>query len=397
VGLPGYALTAGYDLATGLGSLDVANFLAAASSVAHTGVASTALALHGNATTISNTQTATFTATVSSSASGTPTGTVQFYANGSALGAPVTVSSGVATTAALPFPSAGTYYVTAAYSGDSNFAASTSPGFELVVTGLTSSAVVTLPSASILVGTHASFGVTVTGVVGSAVPTGTVRFVVLGNNYAANVASVLLVNGSATTPAISFPTVGNYTVTANYLGDGVYSPSSSTVSYSVNKLPSYTNISSFGQSAGIGGGASYSVVVFGGSTTGGSSAPSPTGTVQIYVDGVAQGSPAELASLAPFATFSNSGTFTITAVYSGDANWLPSTSNALSQTVLAETATFKMTSAAPSLSFAAGATTSNTDQIIGNSSLGFTGTVSLGCAVTYNGGREQPPAHRRVR
>ena len=149
-GLAGYALTTGYDQATGLGSLDIANFLAAAASASHPGVAATTLAVHGNATTISDKQTATFTATVSSSTPGMPSGTVQFYANGSVLGAAVAVSSGMATTAALPFPSAGTYYITATYSGDSNYAASTAPGDTLVVTGLASTTTLTASNTSIL-------------------------------------------------------------------------------------------------------------------------------------------------------------------------------------------------------------------------------------------------------
>ena len=151
-GLAGYALTTGYDQATGLGSLDIANFLAAAASGSHPGVAATTLAIRESATTITDKQTATFTAIVSSSTSGMPSGMVQFYANGSALGTPVTVSSGMATTAAQPFPSAGTYYITANYSGNNNYAASTAPGFTLVVTGLASSTTVTASSTSILVG-----------------------------------------------------------------------------------------------------------------------------------------------------------------------------------------------------------------------------------------------------
>jgi CSLREA domain-containing protein len=67
------------------------------------------------------TQSVTFTATVTST--GTPTGTVQFKIDGSHVGTPVTLSSGVATltTSAL---TVGTHSVTADYSGDANFLAS---------------------------------------------------------------------------------------------------------------------------------------------------------------------------------------------------------------------------------------------------------------------------------
>src|SRR5262249_34400993 len=69
-------------------------------------------------------QSVTFTATVTS-AVGTPTGTVQFKDNGSNLGGPVTLNaSGVATftTSSL---TVGTHPITADYSGDANFLAST--------------------------------------------------------------------------------------------------------------------------------------------------------------------------------------------------------------------------------------------------------------------------------
>jgi len=77
-----------------------------------------------------------FTATVTSNTSGIPTGTVTFYAGGTAIGPPATVTAGVATlvlsasydsngnfisTTTLP---PGTYQVTCAYSGASNFATS---------------------------------------------------------------------------------------------------------------------------------------------------------------------------------------------------------------------------------------------------------------------------------
>ncbi|WP_263367035.1 Ig-like domain repeat protein [Edaphobacter bradus] len=385
-GLAGYALTTGYDQATGLGSLDVANFLAAAASISHPGVAATTLAVHGSATTISDTQTATFTATVSWKTSSMPTGTVQFYANGNTLGAPVTVSSGTATTAALPFPSAGTYYITATYSGDSNYAASTAPGFALVVTGLTSATTVSVFNASIPVGTKTTFAATVTGS-GSTKPTGNVRFLVLGTNYGDYVATVTLVNGSATTPLLSFPTIGTYTVTAQYQGDAVYSPSnSSALSYAVIRAVSVTHLEGLSyplsQSIGAGGGGYYVATIGPSITT--TTAPSPTGTLQFYVNGLAQGSPFSFSSPQPV-IFPSAGTYTVTAAYSGDSYWQPSTSNAISQTVLSQPATFKMTTATQTLSFTAGATTGNSYSVSVTPSLGFLGTVNLACTVSYNG------------
>ena len=77
-GTAGYVVTAGYDEATGLGSLDVANLLAAASPA--TTLVSTFLAVTTTVNPITAGQSATFTAMLTpSSTTERPTGTVQFY------------------------------------------------------------------------------------------------------------------------------------------------------------------------------------------------------------------------------------------------------------------------------------------------------------------------------
>jgi hypothetical protein len=72
-------------------------------------------------------QSVTFTASVTavSPGSGTPTGTVQFLVDGSNFGAPVPLTSGLATGGSLSTLTAGTHIITAAYSGDGTFSAST--------------------------------------------------------------------------------------------------------------------------------------------------------------------------------------------------------------------------------------------------------------------------------
>lgn len=133
-GLAGYALTTGYDLATGLGSLDVANFFTAVAGGSGTSLADTTVSLTASLNPMTTSQTVTFTAMIGSSAAGTPTGTVQFYSNGAPLGSAVSVASGKATTGALSFPAAGTYSIMAVYSGDRSFAKTTSAALSLVVT-----------------------------------------------------------------------------------------------------------------------------------------------------------------------------------------------------------------------------------------------------------------------
>lgn len=73
----------------------------------------------------------TFTATVSPAGA---TGTVQFKVDGATLGTPVTLSGGTATSSSVTTLTVGTHTVTADYSGDTSFAASsgTLPGGQVV-------------------------------------------------------------------------------------------------------------------------------------------------------------------------------------------------------------------------------------------------------------------------
>ncbi len=92
-------------------------------------------------------QTVTFTATVSG-VGGIPTGTVSFTADGSVISGCSAVqlvpmangSTAMCTTSALP---AGTHIIVASYSGDSNFASSTSANFDQVVNQATATVSVT--------------------------------------------------------------------------------------------------------------------------------------------------------------------------------------------------------------------------------------------------------------
>jgi hypothetical protein len=226
-GLAGYALTTGYDQATGLGSLDVNQFITAAAASATSTLTPTSLSLAdnvGNTSTITNSQTAVFTATIGSTGAGTPTGTVQFYANTTAIGSPIALSGGVATTAAVPFPAAGDYLVTAVYSGDTTFAASTAPGIEVYVTGINPTVNVTESASSISISQAATFTASVVPPgTGTPTPTGFIEFYASSTNASGDVDTVKLTNGSATTASVIFPATGTYTVYANYSGDSVYS------------------------------------------------------------------------------------------------------------------------------------------------------------------------------
>ncbi|MBZ5724688.1 MAG: Ig-like domain repeat protein [Acidobacteriia bacterium] len=121
-GLAGYSAAAGYDLASGLGSVDAFQL----ASQWNTGTASTTT-LAANPGAINLGDTVQLTATVTGAAA-TPTGTITFIANDTLLGTAPLASAGAAATASLAANSvaiaAGNGTVTAMYSGDAVYNAS---------------------------------------------------------------------------------------------------------------------------------------------------------------------------------------------------------------------------------------------------------------------------------
>jgi uncharacterized membrane protein YgdD (TMEM256/DUF423 family) len=84
-------------------------------------------------TTLATGASQTLTAHVNVSGANTPTGTVQFFEGTTTL-ATVSVVKGAATTAPLAFNTAGTFQMTAVYSGDANFLSATSAAVPITVT-----------------------------------------------------------------------------------------------------------------------------------------------------------------------------------------------------------------------------------------------------------------------
>ncbi len=160
------------------------------------------------------------TATVGYSGGPGPTGTVTFYDGATAI-ATVGLSGNTATYPAS-FSTATTHNLTAQYSGDGEYYSSTStPAVGLVVLAsqvstTTSLAVLINPVA---VGVEDTFVATVVG----ESPTGTVTFYANGIPIGAAALSA----GTATI-TFAFASVGFYSVIAQYSGDGLNAPSSST-------------------------------------------------------------------------------------------------------------------------------------------------------------------------
>jgi subtilase family serine protease len=143
-GTAGFSAGAGYDLASGWGSVNLTNLANAWNLVTPLGVGSlganvSVTTLAASPGTVAAGGTVTLTATVSGSA-GTPTGSVQFFANNVALGSAVALpSSGAVTYSWVTSCSAlGQQVLSASYSGDTTYQGSRGPALTAAGGGQTS-------------------------------------------------------------------------------------------------------------------------------------------------------------------------------------------------------------------------------------------------------------------
>ncbi len=269
----------------------------------------------------------TLTAKVSATAA---TGTVEFRQAGVTIAgcAAQPVSSGTAMCSVAGL-AAGGHGMTAAYSGDSSYAASTSPGLTQTVNKkVTTTAVSSSLSPSTVGG-----AVTFTATVGPAVATGTVEFkqsgVVMGG------CSAQAVSSGIATCTVTNLAAGGHGITAAYSGDSNYATSSSPgLTQMVNKKITTTAVSSSLSPSTVGGAVTLTATV----------GPAvATGTVEFKQSGVVMGgcSAQAVSSGVATCTVTNlaAGGHWITAVYSGDSNYGSSTAPGLTQTVNKKTTT----------------------------------------------------------
>jgi hypothetical protein len=259
----------------------------------------------------------TFTATVNPFSG--PTGTVQFFDGVNVLGT-VALSGGTAslTTAGL---AVGTHFITATYSGDSNFGGSTSSPVTQTVSASTISTTTALTSSANPsgFGQQVTFSATVNPSSGA---TGTVTFMegalTLGT-------SALNASGVATF-STSTLAVGTHSITAHYSGDDTHTGSTSPVLLQiVNTLPTTTTLASSDNPSRTGRPVTFTATV---------SPSTATGTVEFFDGSASLGTVALSSGQASLTTSSlAAGKHSITAIYSGNANLASSTSAVLSQNV----------------------------------------------------------------
>ncbi|WP_421926120.1 Ig-like domain repeat protein [Neoaquamicrobium sediminum] len=266
----------------------------------------------------------TFTATVTAaSGGGTPTGTITFTVDGTAQ-APVAVDGSGQASFSSAALAPGAHAITADYSGDTDYVASTASLTQTVnQIGTTTALASSLnPSNS---GDSVTFTATVAAVSGGGTPTGTVTYTVDGT---AQAPVTLDGSGQATFTTESLAP-GSQTIEAAYSGDTTYTASTDTLTQTVEQIATTTALTS-SQNPSNGGDS----VTFTATVTAASGGGTPTGTVTFTVDGTAQ-APVTLdgSGQATYATTSLApGSQTIEAAYSGDTTYTASNAS-LTQTV----------------------------------------------------------------
>jgi sugar lactone lactonase YvrE len=258
--------------------------------------------------------TVAITAAVTGSAGvSTPAGTVAFTSGTATLGTATLNASGTATINATF--AAGAFPIIATYSGEANDAGSASAPFSFTVQLATTATSVTASPSPAVVQSPVSFVARVAG--NGGVPTGSVAF---------SEAGALL--GTATLDATGAATLsygalapGTHSIAATYAGDANDSPSASpAIALVVTTIPTATAL---GASSISGAQAQVTLVA----AVVGTAGPTPTGTVTFSdgskVIGSATLNSSGVATLIPNLA---AGSYTIVAVYGGDAIHSPSTS-----------------------------------------------------------------------
>ncbi len=295
-GQTGFSAIAGYDMATGLGSVNAANLVADWQNVTNTFRATTT-ALQLTPGSVTHGQPVTASVTVAP-------------VTGTGISSPVTTLPG------------GSYSVTASYGGDGTFGASVSSGVPLTVNPEPSKMTFTSSAASTTFSNFLFLEVSVSGVSQQGAATGTVSFSDTFNGSTTNLLTAPLnVQGNASVTVTSLA-IGSHSLNASYSGDPSFQPSSAgPVSVTITKGTTETFL--FAPTGALPNSpVTLEAIVFPNGTAG------PTGTVQFLDGTTALGNPVQIQNLFAVITVPQlaNGTHSITAVYSGDSNFNGSTS-----------------------------------------------------------------------
>ena len=276
--------------------------------------------LYSSVTLTSSANPSVFGQSISFSAAVTPsaaTGTVQFLDGTTSLGTATLAGGSVAL--AISTLSTGAHSITAVYGGDANYLTSTSSAVAQTVNQAVSGVALTSSLNPSTYGQALGF----TAAVSPVAATGTVQFL-----DGATVLGTVTVTGGTAALSLSVLSAGAHSLTAVYSGDANYLTSTSpAVAQTVNRAPTSLTLSTSPNPSICGAGVLLTAELSG--------QPPATGTIQ-FLDGVTVLGTAPVNpggdTFAEIWNFS-AGAHSLTAVYSGDANYLASTSAPVTQTV----------------------------------------------------------------
>lgn len=262
----------------------------------------------------------------------TPTGTITFVDNYDnqmvQIGNPVSLVAGQLTDGWNTL-AVGSHSISGEYSGDSNYQPATSSPVTILVQKFSASLTLTVSSSTAVVGGT----VTATATINSSEvtpPTGSVTFT-LDNNTA----GIATLTGSSPTYAasqtITISSGGSHTIGASYSGDANYaSATAPSVTVTAGKSATVTTLTATPATLTTGTPETLTASIAPATATSGIS--TFTGTVTFYDGTTALGGAVSVASnqaVLAGVILSATTSHTLTAVYSGDSNWLGSTSSPL--------------------------------------------------------------------
>ena len=373
----GFQLQTGYDEVTGLGSLDVANFL---SSFTNYSVPTVTVSPASTSYAITQSNKITLTVSALDSNFTTPTGTIKLTSGSYSSGA-LTLSSGTTSvTLAAGALATGTHTLTATYTPDTAGAKiyqSASGTASVTVTTATPTIAVSASPASITTVGSSTVTVTATDSTGYSTPTGSITL----SNGSSYSASATLSGGTASfTIAGSALTIGSNTLTATYTpdttGSATYGSASGTATLAVTITTPTVTVTPASSTLSTTATLPLTIVV-----SGGSGATTPTGSIVLtsgsYTSSATTLSAGSAAITIPAGSLS-AGNDTLTATYTPDT-----TSSSLYATATG-TASATVSMVTPTLSASPGTSSINstaaltlTLTVTGTNSITPTGTVKL--------------------
>jgi hypothetical protein len=393
-----YQSGSGYDLASGLGSVNVANLVNNWTKVTSSPTTTTlslnpAAFAHGTSVNVNISV---------ASASGTPTGDVSLFRSGVSPATPslpiqgnffTLNSSGSASSSTNLLPG-GYYSVSAHYAGDGSFMSSDSTAVGLNVTPEPSSTVASALTpaqtgnfVSLAAAPYGSFvylRADVTGQSGIGHPTGSINFTDNGVNVAGNPYTLNSEGNTATPQGLFTFALGQHAITANYGGDPSFNASnSSAINFTITQASTLTVVAFSSAAQGV----TLTATV---NTNSGGNPPS--GTVTFFIGGTQVGMPVPVSGIpaitnpqagvlqaaqatASFASPPLSGQYTLSATYSGDSNYSSSSTQPTIVNILAD---YTLTASSNLITITNPGGTGNLTLTIMPLD-GFNGTVNFSC------------------